>query len=223
MSDRAINRREALRAAGLATAGLLAAGCGTTGSRAPDPKGSTLRSTWRDRNGTGALTVAAGEPLRPRTELGPAVPSLATLATLAHVTDAHVLDAASPARVTFLDRLGTPFQSTFRPHETLTARVLSGALRSVGGLDPDVVVQGGDLIDNAQANELAVALDVLAGRRVRPGSGIHGYYGVQSATDADPFYYRPDVDAPRHPGLLQAAVAPFHAAGNDATMAAGAR
>ena len=34
-----------------------------------------------------------------------------------HMTDAHVLDASSPARVTFLDRPGAPFQSTFRPRK----------------------------------------------------------------------------------------------------------
>jgi 3',5'-cyclic AMP phosphodiesterase CpdA len=144
-----------------------------------------------------------------RTELGGRAAASSVLARIAHVTDAHVLDASSPARVSFLDRLGPPFQSTFRPHETLTAQVLAGAVASVRALAPDVVIQGGDLIDNDQHNELEHALALLGGGPVRPGSGPMGYYGVQLAANADPFYYRPEVDAPRYPGLLRAAVREF--------------
>jgi 3',5'-cyclic AMP phosphodiesterase CpdA len=148
-----------------------------------------------------------------RTELGRPARATAVIATLAHVTDAHVLDASSPARVTFLDRLGPPFQSTFRPHETLTAQVLAGTVRAIRALGPDAVIQGGDLIDNAQSNELDRGLAVLRGGRVRPGSGARGYFGVQLPSNADPFYYRPDLDAPRHPGLLRRAAGPFASPG----------
>ncbi len=210
--SRRITRRRALGEL-IAGAGLLAAGCGAAGSIAPDPGGSTLRTTYRDPRGTGALVAAPGEPLRPRTELGPPARSVGVLATIAHLTDAHILDAQSPARVTFLDRLGVPFESTFRPQETLTAQVLTGALYAIRALRPDAVIQGGDLIDNDQSNELAHALAALNGGTVSPGSGGRGYFGVQSAFDADPFYYRPDLDAPRHPGLLQAATHEFTSPG----------
>ncbi|MBV9049142.1 MAG: hypothetical protein JOY58_12780, partial [Solirubrobacterales bacterium] len=206
----AITRRDALR---LTAAALLAAGCGSSRAGGVSVTGSTLESTWSDSAGTGVLQLAAGESLIARTDLGPARRHVRTIATLAHVTDAHVLDAASPARVTFLDRLGAPFQSTFRPQETLTDRVLAGAVRAIRALAPDAVIQGGDLIDNDQRNELRQALEVLRGGTVRPGSGPGGYFGVQSAANADPFYYRPELDAPRHPGLLRMAVQPFTSVG----------
>ena len=209
---RRITRRQALGEL-VAGAGLLAAGCAATGSLAPDPGGSTLRTTYRDPRGTGVLVVARGEPLRPRTELGPPARNVGVLATIAHLTDAHVLDAQSPARVTFLDRLGAPFESTFRPQETLTTQVLTGALYAIRTLRPDALIQGGDLIDNDQSNELEHALAALNGGTVSPGSGGQGYFGVQSPFDADPFYYRPDLDAPRHPGLLQAATHEFTSPG----------
>ena len=207
---RRITRRE------LAAEGLLAAGAltlGGCGAGNPTPTGSTLRSTWIDPVGDGQLRVGPGEALIDRLELAPRSTPAKVLATIAHVTDAHVLDASSPARVTFLNRLGAPFQSTFRPQEALTLQVLAGALAAIRALGPDLVIQGGDLIDNAQGNELEQALAALRGGPVRPGSGPDGYFGVQSAFNPDPFYYRPDVDAPQHPGLLRSAVRPFSSKG----------
>jgi 3',5'-cyclic AMP phosphodiesterase CpdA len=215
VSARRLTRRRVLAealtgAASLSALPLALAACGGENeSQNQSHDGSTLRGTWIDASGDGQLRAGPGEPFTHRTELGPRARATATLATLAHVTDAHVLDASSPARVTFLDRLGPPFQSTFRPQEALTAHVLAGAAAAVRALRPQLVIQGGDLIDNDQDNELGRALAILRGGRVDPGSGRDGYHGVQSAFDTDPFYYRPDVDAPRHPGLLRRAVRPF--------------
>lgn len=207
---RRITRRE-LVGEGLLAAGVLALdGCGAGN---PTPTGSTLRSTWIDPVGDGQLRVGPGQALIDRLELAPRSTPAKVLATIAHVTDAHVLDASSPARVTFLNRLGSPFQSTFRPQEALTLHVLAGMLAAIRALGPDLVIQGGDLIDNAQGNELEQALAVLRGGPVRPGSGPDGYFGVQSAFNPDPFYYRPDVDAPQHQGLLRSAVRPFSSKG----------
>ena len=211
---RRITRRAALGEA--AVGALLLAGCGGSGGTGASRSGSTLVSTWVDPVGDGQLRVGPGEALVDRTELGRRAAGASVLATFAHVTDAHVLDASSPARVTFLNRLGPPFQSTFRPQETLTTQVLAGAVAAIRRLGPQLVIQGGDLIDNDQHNELAHALAVLRGGAVRPGSGRDGYFGVQLASDPDPFYYRPDLDAPRYPGLLRKAVREFSSPGLDA-------
>ena len=200
-----ITRREAIL---LGAGALLTAGCGSARPVA-GPTGSTLASTWIDSGGTGTLSPGPGEALIARAGLGSPRAAEGVIATLAHVTDAHVLDASSPARVPFLDRLGAPFESTFRPQETLTGQVLAGAARAIRAFGPDAVIQGGDLIDNDQQNELTWALAALRGGLVVPDR----YYGVQLASDPDPFYYRPDLDAPQHPGLLSRASRPFLSAG----------
>jgi 3',5'-cyclic AMP phosphodiesterase CpdA len=211
MSRGELSRRELLASGAAGALALALAGCGGLGIA---KSGSTRSSTWRGEGGE--LEVGPGADLLARTELAPASPLGKRLATLGHLTDAHVMDAESPARVPFLSQLGQPFNSTFRPQEALTAQVMDGAVRAVDALAPDAVIQGGDLIDNAQENELVRGLALLAGGRVDPGSGARRYHGVQEASDADPFYYRPEIDAPRYPGLLAAATRRFHAAGTKA-------
>ena len=193
---------------------LVAAGCGATADRErSSATTSTLRATWVDRNGDGTLERRPGRRMVARTDLARAAHPGRTLATLAFVTDVHVRDAESPARAGLLDRLGPPFNSTFRPQEAMSAQVLAGAVRAIDAARPQAVVEGGDLIDNDEADELDRALHVLHGGSVRPDSGAHGYEGPQAAADPDPGFYRPGVDAPRHPDMLRRAVAPLDSPG----------
>ena len=204
--------RRALAGAALTGVALVLGACGDAGPP-PVPATSTLEATLADPDGDGALGRGAGEPLAERTELGGAGRPGPVLATLAQITDAQVRDEESPARVPFLDRLGGAFSSTFRPHEALSTQVLAAAVRSVNRLAPDAVLVTGDILDSAQRAELDQALAVLDGGRVDPDTGGPGYDGVQSADTPDPLFYRPDLDAPRHPGLLATAARPFAAPG----------
>jgi 3',5'-cyclic AMP phosphodiesterase CpdA len=202
-----------MRALACLVLGLLLVGCGSGSHPRGPASSSTLDATWRDPDGDGFLQRGPGEPLRDRTDLARAAPAGRTLATLAVLTDVHIRDEESPARVPFLDRLGGSFSSTFRPQDALTSQVLDAAVRAIDTQGPDAVLVTGDLIDNAQANELALARAVLDGGVADPDSGARGYDGVQAAANPDPAYYRPDVDPPRHKGLLDAAQRPFRAPG----------
>lgn len=211
-------RHSARVAAALALLAVLATGAGLVlGARGDagagaSTAGSTLRATWIDLDGDGALERGPGEPLSDRTDLAPAARAGRVLATLGQITDIHVRDEESPARVAFLDRLGGPFTPTFRPQETLTTQAFAAGLRALDRDRPDLLLVTGDITDNATQTEYDQALAVLRpGARVDPDTGAPGYDGPQQATNPDPAYYRPDVDPPVERGLLERAQAPFTA------------
>jgi hypothetical protein len=201
-----------MRRAALILVAIALAGCGASGAATPDPA-STLQGTLVDRNGDGFLEPGPGEPLIERG--GDGQPGR-TLATFGQLTDTHVRDEESPARAPFLDRLGSPVDSTFRPQEAFSTQVVDAAVRALDREHPQAVVITGDIVDSAQENELDQALAVLQGGIVNPDSGAPGYDGVQAPSNPDPFYFRPDNDAPRHPGVLDAAQRRFRATGLDA-------
>jgi hypothetical protein len=189
-----------------------AGGCGIE-DRATEPPGSTLRATIADPDGDGRLSRGPGEPFVDRTELARRGAAPRQVARIGHLTDTHVRDEESPARVPFLDRLGPPVTSTFRPQEAVSPHVLNAAVRSLNGERPQAVLVTGDLVDNAQRNELDQLEAILSGGPVDPNSGGPGYRGVQAASNPDGFFYRPAVDAPRHRGVLNAAQERFVAPG----------
>ena len=202
-------RRARLLLALTAALVLLSAGCAGIGRPDPVSPGSTLEATVVDRDNDGDLERGPGEPLLDRTELAPKGAARREVARFGQLTDTHVRDEESPARVPFLDRLGPPVTSTFRPQEALSPQVLAAAVRSMNAEKPSAVFITGDLIDNAQAVELDQFLGILDGRKVDPDTGAVGYRGVQQASNPDGSFYRPAVDAPRIPDMLTRAETPF--------------
>ena len=156
-----------------------------------------------------------GEPYLVRTDLGiKAAANRAAarrpLVAFAQLTDLHLIDAQSPARVEYLDRYSDgkagaalPLSSAWRPQETLTLQVLESMVQAVNryakaspaaGLPLSFTISTGDNVDNCQHNELRWGIDVLDGQHVRPDSGdLHRYEGVQDGylPTYSPKYWHP--------------------------------
>jgi len=95
------------------------------------------------------------------------------LLRLAHITDTHVTDTQSPGRLAKFDVLVSP---AWRPQEAYATQVLDGMIRSINRYHQeagriDLLIHGGDAVDNAQQNELCWFLQVMDGQTVDPRSG----------------------------------------------------
>ncbi|HEY3631883.1 MAG TPA: TIGR03767 family metallophosphoesterase [Jatrophihabitantaceae bacterium] len=178
------------------------------------------RTLLRGQPGPGGyrpIVIGAGEPHLQRDDLvGPGRRSGHRRAILAlgQLTDMHILDAQSPARVEFLDRFNDPdspfagvlpFDSSYRTQDMLTAHVGEAMVQALNavrygpatGLPLAFTIATGDNVDNTQYNELRWQIDILDGERVRPDSGdLTKYEGVADLVDYDVRYWHPDGTPP---------------------------
>jgi metallophosphoesterase (TIGR03767 family) len=230
-APRGITRRQALgmgtAVAGAAAASALlrspAARAATATSYPAAPGGSTLARTLLHGTpgtlGYRPVVVGPGEATLTRTDLlaGATRGSGTRTALLAFTqfTDMHLIDAQSPARVEFLDRLddpgspgasSLPFSSAYRPWEMLTAHVAEAMVQGVNALAGgpvtgrtlDFTISTGDNADNTQHNEVRWHIDLLdGGKSIRADSGSYAKWeGVGGRTDYDTSYWHPDGTPP---------------------------
>jgi metallophosphoesterase (TIGR03767 family) len=222
-----ISRRRLLGLGAAAAAGVAAAGS-VLGSPAAEaasvtypvaPGGTTLARTLLhgapEAGGYRPIVTGPGEPTLVRGDLlGGAARGSGTrtpLVAFSHLTDMHIVDAQSPARVEFLDRFNdpgnplastAPFSSAYRPWEMLTAHVAEAMVQALNALSGapvtgrpiDFTISTGDNADNTQYNELRWHIDLLDGHAsIRPDSGsTSAWEGVGGRSDLDTAYWHPD-------------------------------
>ena len=172
----------------------------TAASRIVRSKSST-ESNWND------LVIDKGEPV-----IGEEPINAKVICAFIHLSDIHICDAASPARLEFLDRIAdpdnpisalVPYIGTYRAQEFLTTQVFEAMVESANriqsapltGAPIDAVVITGDVTDNAQSNELAWYKTILDGGLVEPKSGDPDRSEASHSSNADLYdihYYHPD-------------------------------
>lgn len=157
------------------------------------------------------------------------------LLAFAQLSDVHIVDAQSPIRVEYGEKVSS---SAYRPQEILSGHVADAMVREINAIGAGPVtgrklafaLQTGDNSDSTQFNEIRWNIDILDGGTVRVDSGdLTRYEGVM---DQDPAFYdtmfwhpdgtpdgkdddaaRSEFGFPTVPGLLDAARQPFEAEG----------
>jgi 3',5'-cyclic AMP phosphodiesterase CpdA len=188
---------------GILLAGLTLAGAVTAAQSTADlpplpPIGRTtleLRLVEAEAGPYRTLTTAPGEPytVREGVDLGDTIGEAQdgreqrrhSLAYFGQMTDLHMTDEESPARVEFLDWRGSAFTSAWRVSEALGPFEQDAVVRQMNSFvnnapnqggngtrrKMDFVVNTGDLIDNQQYNETLWSRQIMEGSMINPNSG----------------------------------------------------
>ena len=167
------------------------------------------------------LTTAPGEPytVREGVDLGDTIGEAQdgrenrrhSLAYFGQMTDLHMTDEESPARVEFLDPLGSAFTSAWRVSEALGPFEQDAVVQQMNSFvnnapNPagngtrrrmDFVVNTGDLIDSQQYNEALWSRQIMEGGTLDPNSGTGNLPGsnpfcpdgLELTDSADPARY----------------------------------
>lgn len=132
-----------------------------------------------------------------------------SLINLVHISDTHICDAQSPARVEYLDRYADPHHpasqligslvGTYRAHEFLTVQVLESMIQAINSIDTapitntpiSSVLITGDMTDNAQSNEMSWFITLLEGGKITPDSGSKSTWEGVGGKHYSPHFWNP--------------------------------
>ena len=130
--------------------------------------------------GYGRWEYGAGQPCQKRLDLMPSSyiqPKANKPTNLLHffaITDVHITDKESPAQAPFFGYRGG-VSAAYTPSMLYTTQFLDATIQTINALHQqkkfDFGISLGDVVNNAQYNELRAYIDVLDGKKINPDSG----------------------------------------------------